>query len=132
PTWERRRLSDQARNSFHQVCHSGLFKICTDIESWDLLTSMLHEVHCGARPTLQDPKLRSPLAAAGLSPASAPRARPVPSALHHAFAFSRTRISAAMRRRTTTVRALGAATSAGAREGEARRCEAGSHGSPGA
>jgi hypothetical protein len=86
--------------------------------------------HCMARLLTLRPPAPEPLAAAGLSPLSAPRARPVTSALHHASTLSRPPTSAAAPRRSTTARALGAATCAGAREGEARRREGGAPAHP--
>jgi hypothetical protein len=54
----------------------------------------------------------------------------VPSALVHAFVFSRCLIFAATLCSSTNVQALGAATSAGAREGEARSPRAAATASP--
>jgi len=71
-----------------------------------LLPTAWHDAHAGS------PKLRSLRAAAVLSPVRAPRARPVTSALHHAFAFFRPLISAAVLCRSTALQALGAVTSA--------------------
>jgi hypothetical protein len=69
---------------------------------------MLHELHCMARHLTPDPQApAASLVAAGLSPASAPRARPVTSALHHSFAFSRTLFFAAVLCSCTALLALG-------------------------
>ena len=65
-----------------------------------------------AQHTRKAPKLRSLRAAAVLSPVRAPRARRVPSALHHAFAFFRPLIFAAVPRYCTVLQALGAVPSA--------------------
>src|SRR5690606_6840656 len=77
----------------------------------------------GTAPHPRPPGPGAPSRRRASRPPARPRARPVTSALHHASVFSRPRTFATVLRRSTAVRALGAATSAGAREGEARRRE---------
>ena len=95
------------------------------------LLSHLHESRalCMAHPTLQIPGSRSLLAAADLSPVSAPRAGPVTSA-SRTLVYSSPSIFAAVLRHITALQALGAGPArerARARSAAAR----GSHGSRG-
>src|SRR5690606_7675398 len=91
-------------------------RIATDLHA---PRALLH----GTAPHSRPPGPGAPSRRRASRPPARPRARPVTSALHHAPAFARALIFAAVLRGSTTVRALGAATSAGAREGEARRRE---------
>ena len=94
------------------------------------LITYLHVPRGRVHGTPSTPKTQAPaacLAAAGLSPVSAPRARPVPSALHHAYALSRSPISAAVPRPAPPPR-RSARSVRGSARGRGPPLQGGSHG----